>query len=111
MIRVVLLFFVAAIFLWVLQTRLASYKPPSPVRTLSAATLAINKRQAFQIDKKSDKPLGKAFLFLFCMALLARIASGTTFAIRRGQRMGARLLRSLYLSDVQSFLRPPPLLL
>ncbi len=107
--RVVLLFFVAAIFLWVMQTRLSSYKPPSPVRTLSAATLAISKQQVVHIARKSQIPSGKAFVFSFRIALVAAIASGVTLIMGRGQRIGVPLLRSIYLSDIHSFLRPPPL--
>ena len=107
--RVVLLFFVAAILLWVLQSRLSSYKPPSPARALSAATLGISKQQVFPIVKKSQIPSDKAFVFAFRIALLAAIASELTLVMRRGQRIGPPLLPSVYLSDVHSFLRPPPL--
>lgn len=107
-IRVFLIFLAAAIFHWGLQAKLALYKPPSPARAISVAKLAASKQQILYIAEKSQPPSSKLFAIASCIALKAVPACRRGIVLWQSRRIGKPVLPPIHLSNVPSFLRPPP---
>jgi len=107
-IRVFPIFLAAAIFLWGLQAKLALYKPPSSVRAVSVAKLIASKQQILYITKKNQPPSSKVIAIASCIALKVVLARRAAFVMGQVRRIGKPVFPPIHLSDVPSFLRPPP---
>jgi hypothetical protein len=107
-IRVFPIFLAAAILLWGLQAKLALYKPPSSVRAASVAKLIDSKQQILYITKKNQPPSSTVIAIASSIALKVVLACRTTFVMGQGRQIGKPVFPPIHLSDVPSFLRPPP---
>jgi len=107
-IRAFLIILAAAIFLWGLRAKLALYKPPSRARADSVAKLVASKQRFLYIAEKSQDPSVKLIASASCIASKSVLAFRPAFVLGQGRRIGKPVLTPVHLSDVPSFLRPPP---
>ncbi len=107
-IRVAVVFLAAAVFAWGLQSKLALYRAPSPLRNTSVAKLIQGKKQVLSVPEQ-DRSLGSLRVAVAISILLKSMPSGAKrLQFSRFQRAASPASPPFQLTVFPSFVRPPP---